>query len=114
MSNNQKLIPVFFPFYDRNEEKAVIEVLRSGWIGLGPKTAEFENKFAAYAGAKYAIALNSATAALHLSLMAAGVGSGDEVILPAMTFASTAHAVLYVGAKPVFADIEKNTMCVDP
>ena len=109
-----KLIPVFRPSYDKREVSAVTEVLMSGWIGLGPKTEEFEEKFAKHIGAKYAVALNSATAALHLSLMAANIGIGDEVILPAMTFASTAHAVLYVGAKPVFADIEKNTMCVDP
>lgn len=114
MTKKQQFIPVFQPDYDRREIKAVSEVLKSGWIGLGPKTEEFEKRFAQYVGAPFAIALNSATAALHLSLLAAGIGKGDEVIVPSLTFVSTAHAVLYVGAKPVFADIQKDTLCIDP
>ena len=114
MLTNKTLIPVFQPDYDHRETKAVTEVLKSGWIGLGPKTEEFEKKFAQSVGSPYAIALNSATAALHLSLLAAGIGKGDEVIVPSLTFVSTAHAVLYVGAKPVFADIDKDTLCIDP
>src|SRR3989344_4131257 len=110
----KKLIPVFYPNYDNREAEAVAEVLKSGWIGLGPKTEEFENKFASSIGAKHAIALNSATSALHLALVAANIKKDDEVILPALTFASTAHAVLYVGAKPVFADIELDTLCISP
>lgn len=112
--SNQHLIPVFQPNYGIQEIKAVTNVLKSGWIGLGPKTEEFEKRFAEYVDAPYAIALNSATAALHLSLLAAGIGKGDEVIVPSLTFVSTAHAVLYVGAKPVFADIDKDTLCIVP
>ncbi|MDP1721679.1 MAG: DegT/DnrJ/EryC1/StrS aminotransferase family protein [Candidatus Gottesmanbacteria bacterium] len=114
MITKQPLIPVFQPNYDKKEIEAVSQVLKSGWIGLGPKTEEFEKRFAEYVGAPYAIALNSATAALHLSLLAAGIGKGDEVIIPSLTFVSTAHAVLYVGAKPIFADIERDTLCIDP
>ncbi|MFH1833026.1 MAG: DegT/DnrJ/EryC1/StrS aminotransferase family protein [Candidatus Levyibacteriota bacterium] len=110
----QKLIPVFRPNYGKEEIKAVSQVMKSGWIGLGPKTQEFEKCFAAYTDAPYAIALNSATAALHLALLTAGIKKGDEVIIPALTFVSTAHAVLYVGATPVFADIEEGTLCISP
>lgn len=114
MIKKGEFIPVFRPNYGEEEIKAVSEVLKSGWIGLGPKTAEFENKFAQYIGAKYAIALNSATAALHLSLIVAGVKPGDEVIVPSFTFVSTAHVVKYLGAKPIFADIEPDTLCISP
>ncbi|MCL4360156.1 DegT/DnrJ/EryC1/StrS family aminotransferase [Patescibacteria group bacterium] len=106
----KKLIPVFYPDYGEEEVRAVSRVLRSGWIGLGPVTEEFEKRFAAYIGAPYAIAVNSATAALHLSVLAAGIGPGDEVIVPSLTFASTAHAVLYAGGTPVFADIDAETL----
>jgi len=114
MTKKKAFIPVFRPNYGPEEIKAVTEVLKSGWIGLGPKTQEFEEKFAKYIGAKYAVALNSATAALHLSLIAAGVKPGDEVIVPSFTFVSTAHVVMYLGAKPVFADIEPDTLCISP
>ena len=110
MKKKQEFLPIFLPNYDSREIEAVTKVLKSGWIGLGPKTAEFENRFAEYIGTKYAVAVNSATAALHLALLAAGIGENDEVILPALTFVSTAHAILYVGAKPVFADIESDTL----
>jgi len=112
MLSKKKLIPVFRPNYGKEEIKAVTEVIKSGWIGLGPKTEEFERRFAAYVGAPYAVALNSATAALHLALLAAGIGPGDEVIIPSLTFVSTAHAVVYVGATPIFADIETETLCI--
>lgn len=91
------------------EVKAVEEVLRSGWIGLGPKTKEFEDKFAQYVGAKYAIGVNSCTAALHLALKVMNV-EGGEVITTPMTFISTNHAILYNNAIPVFADIEEDTL----
>lgn len=112
MLRKQNLIPVFRPNYGKEEIAAVSEVLKSGWIGLGPKTELFEKRFAQYIGVPYAIALNSATAAIHLALLAAGVGKGDEVIVPSLTFVSTAHAVLYTGAKPVFADIDEKTLCI--
>src|SRR3989344_5476243 len=109
-----EVLPIFRPSMDQEEIEAVAEVIRSGWIGLGPKTEEFENKFAKYVNAKFAVGLSSATAALHLSLLAADVGKGDETLVPALTFVSTAHAVLYVGAKPIFVDIDEETLCMDP
>ncbi|MBI5357184.1 DegT/DnrJ/EryC1/StrS aminotransferase family protein [Candidatus Collierbacteria bacterium] len=109
-----KVLPVFRPAMGQAEIDAVAEVIRSGWIGLGPKTEEFENKFAKYVDSDYAVGLNSATAALHLSLLALGIGKGDEVLVPSLTFVSDAHAVLYVGARPVFVDIDEETLCMDP
>ncbi len=106
------LIPVFRPWYDEAEEKSVVEVLRSGWIGLGPKTAEFEKRFASYIEAPYAVAVNSATAALHLALQVLDL-SGGEVVTTPMTFVSSNHAILYNGAIPVFADIEPDTLNID-
>lgn len=94
----------------KKEARAVEKVLCSGWIGLGPKTEEFEKKFAEYIGIKYAIALNSCTSALHLSLNMLGIRDGDEVITTPITFASTAEAILYNNATPVFADVEENTL----
>jgi dTDP-4-amino-4,6-dideoxygalactose transaminase len=85
--------------------EAVTETLRSGWLTQGPRTAAFEAAFAAHLGARHAIALSSGTAALHLAYLAAGVGPGDEVIVPSFTFVASANAVLYCGATPVFAEI---------
>jgi len=101
------------PFIGDEEILEVTKTLRSGWIGTGPKTELFENQFAKYVGAKYAIATNSCTAALHLSLLVADIGLGDEVITTPMTFAATAAAIIHTGAKPVFVDIERNTMNID-
>ena len=105
------MIPVYRPYHDDKEIKYLKEVIDSGWWGLGPKTAEFEQKFAEYIGTKYAIALNSATAALHLALMCIDVKDA-EVISPAMTFVSTNHAILYNGGIPVFCDIEPENLNV--
>ena len=107
-------LPIFKPAMDDQEIEAVSEVVKSGWIGLGPKTAEFETLFARYVGAKQAVGLNSATAALHLSLIVSGVGQGDEVLMPALTFVSAAHVAMWLGAKPVFVDIDEETLCIDP
>jgi perosamine synthetase len=107
-------IQLFKPNISEAAIKAVVKVLRSGWIGLGPKTAEFEKKFAQYIGAKYAVALNSCTAALHLALIVSGVKEGDEVITTPLTFVSTNHVILYQKAVPVFADIDPKTYCLDP
>jgi perosamine synthetase len=107
------VIPVFRPYYDEREEQAIVEVLRSGWIGLGPRTEEFERRFAERVGCRYAVGLNSATAALHIGLQLLGVGPGDEVIVPTMTFVSTAMAANYLGASPVFCDIRRDDLCVD-
>jgi dTDP-4-amino-4,6-dideoxygalactose transaminase len=94
---------------------AVAETLRSGWLTLGPRTAAFEEEFARHLGAKHAIAVSSCTAALHLAYLAAGVGPGDEVIVPSFTFAATAAAALYCGATPVFAEIvSRETPSLDP
>ena len=111
---NLSVLPVFRPSMGQEEIDAIAEVIKSGWIGLGPKTEEFEKKFAAFVNSGNAIALSSATAALHLSLLALGIGKGDEVLVPSLTFVSTSHAVLYVGAKPVFVDIDEETLCMDP
>lgn len=108
------MIPVYRPWVGAEEARAVARVLRSGWLGLGPVTAEFERRFARYVGAPEAIATSSGTAALHLALLAAGVGPGDEVILPALTFVATGEAVLMCGARPVFADIDPDTLNLDP
>jgi len=84
---------------------AVVEVYRSGWLSMGPRTEAFEQDLSAYTGARHAIAVSSGTAALHLLLAAAGIGPGDEVVVPAMTFVATVNAVAYTGARPVFADV---------
>ena len=91
--------------WSRQDLEAVAETLRSGWLTLGPRTAAFEEAFAEQLGARHAVAVSSCTAALHLAYLAAGVGPGDEVIVPSFTFAATAAAVLYCGATPVFAEI---------
>ena len=96
------------------EEAAVLAVLRSGWISQGPKVAEFEREFAAYVGAPYAIALSSCTTALHLAMVVAGVKEGDEVLCPSLSFIATANAVRYVGATPVFVDIDPVSYNLDP
>jgi dTDP-4-amino-4,6-dideoxygalactose transaminase len=98
-------VPLFDLRLDPEDVEAVMEVLRSGWLTMGPRTAEFETAFARHLGARHAVAVSSCTAALHLAYLAAGVGPGDEVVVPAMTFAATAAAAIYCGATPVFADI---------
>jgi len=92
----------------KEEEQEVLKVLRSGWLSTGPVTETFEKAFSGYLGGGHAIAVSSGTAALHLALTCLGLGEGDEVILPSLTFIATANAVLYAGAKPVFADIVGN------
>ena len=99
------MIPVFKPSYGEEELEALREPFRTGWLGLGPKTKEFEDRFAEFIGVPHATGVNSATAALHLALMIAGV-EGKEVITTSMTFVSTNHAILYNNGIPVFADIE--------
>lgn len=102
------------PCLGEEEIQEVVDTLRSGWIGTGPKTHRFENEFAEYVGAPLAVAVNSATAALHLSLVVLGVQPGDEVITTPMTFAATANVIVHTGATPVFADIDPTTLNIDP
>ena len=92
--------------FGKEEETAVLEVLRSRWLSMGSVTRQFEDEFAGFIGARHAIAVTNGTAALHLACLAIGVGPGDEVILPSLTFVATANAVRYTGATPIFADIE--------
>lgn len=108
-------VPFFRPSIGEDEIAAVVESLRSGWLTTGPQTAAFEAEFREYMGGDvHVIAVNSATAALHLGLDALGVGPGDEVIVPTMTFTATAEVVRYLGAQPVFVDMDPATLCLDP
>jgi perosamine synthetase len=106
------MIPLFRPSCSDLEVGYVTAALRSGWWGMGPRVAALEDKFAAWAGVKHAVAVNSGTAALQLALEAAGVTCGD-VIVPALTFASTALAPLHAGCRVVFADVDEDTLCID-
>lgn len=108
------MISVFRPSLGREEIKAVSEVLKSGWIGNGPKTKEFERKFLSFIGGTYGVALNSATAAIHLSIVSSKIKEGDEVITPSLTFVATNHPILMQKAVPVFCDVDYDTLCADP
>jgi perosamine synthetase len=94
--------------------RAVADALTSGWLTTGPKVGEFEKTFAAHCGAKEAVAVNSGTAALHCAMRAIGIHTGDEVIVPALTFAASANAAIYEGGTPIFADVEPDTLLIDP
>ena len=108
------MIHITKPVLGEAEQRAVSEVLASGWLTQGPKVAAFEKAFAEYCGAKYAVAVSNCTTALHLALLVLGVGPGDEVICPSMTFIATANVVLYCGAKPVFAEVPPEDFNIDP
>jgi len=107
-------IPIARPYVGQEEEQAVIQSLRSGWLSQGPRVAEFEKQFAHYVGAKHAIAVSSCTTALHLAFIGAGIGPGDEIICPSLSFIATANSIRYVGAEPVFVDIDGVTFNIDP
>jgi dTDP-4-amino-4,6-dideoxygalactose transaminase len=109
-----KTVPVARPSFGAAEERAVVEVLRSGWVSQGPRGAEFERRFAEYVGAREAIAVSSCTTALHLALVAAGVRPGDDVLCPSLSFIATANAIVYAGANPVFVDIDLHSFNIDP
>ncbi|HWP58325.1 MAG TPA: DegT/DnrJ/EryC1/StrS family aminotransferase [Candidatus Acidoferrales bacterium] len=113
-ARRERFLPFHRPVIEDEEIAAVVEVLKSGWLTTGRKVKEFENRFCDFVGASHAVAVNSGTAALHLALAAAGVGPGDEVIVPTMTFAATAEVVLYLGARPVLVDCEPDTLNIDP
>lgn len=106
-------LPYSLPLIEDNDINEVVDALKSNWLSKGPKTLEFENRFAAYVGAKHAIAMNSCTAALHIALVAKGIGPGDEVITTPLTFAATANTIIHTGARPVFVDVDPETGCID-
>ena len=106
-------LPFFLPTIEQDEINEVVDTLKSDWITTGPKTHKFEEMFREYIGCKHAIALNSCTAGLHLALVAAGIGEGDEVITSPFTFAATANVIVHQGARPVFVDIRRNTYNID-
>src|SRR5205085_4617511 len=102
------------PLIGEAEIAEVLAVLRSGWLSTGPRVRQFERAFAEYVGATHAIAVNSCTAALHLSLLATGIGQGDEVVTTPLTFCATANVVVHTGATPIFADIDPTTFNLAP
>ena len=110
-----KFIPISEPSITSKEVEYVTNAVRSGWISsIGKYVYEFEKKFAAFCGTKYAVAVSSGTTALHLALVAYGIGPGDEIIVPDFTFVATANAVKHAGANVKTVDIEENTLCIDP
>lgn len=108
------MIPYGKQCIDEKDIQAVVDVLRSDWLTTGPKIEQLEKDFADFVGAKYAVAVNSGTAALHAAMFALGIGPGDEVIVPAMTFIATANCVVFQGGTPVFADVDPGTLLIDP
>src|SRR5437879_931691 len=102
------------PAIGDEEVEAVAATLRSGWLTTGPRAAELEHRFAEYVGARHALAVVSGTAALHLSLVALGVGPGDEVITSPITWPATANVIVHAGATPVFADVRDSDLNIDP
>lgn len=110
---NQAFLPFSRPSIGDEEVAAVEQVLRSGWITTGPKNQELEQQFAAYVGCKHAVALSSATGGMHITLLALGIGPGDEVITPSQTWVSTANMICLLGATPVFVDVDRDTLMTD-
>lgn len=107
------MIPIAKPYLTEEEAQAAYDTILSGWITQGPRVAEFEEKFAQYTGAKYAVAVSNCTNALHLAMIVSGIGHGDEVICPSMSYIATTNCIKYVGAKPVFAEINPVTYNID-
>lgn len=108
------MIPISKPYIGEAEKQAVMEVLDSGMLAQGPRTAKFEERFAHVCGVKHAIATSSGTTALHLALLAHGIGPGDEVITTPFTFIASANSILFTGARPVFVDVDPETFNIDP
>ena len=108
------MIPIAKPYLTLEEAEAAHDTVLSGWITQGPRVQEFEEKFAVYTGASYAVAVSNCTTALHLAMIVAGVGPGDEVICPSMTYIATANSIIYTGATPVFAEVQAGTYNLDP
>ncbi len=107
-------LPYYQPSMGREEERAVIDTLRSGWVGKGPQTEKFEKAFKKFVGSEHAVGVNSCTAGLHLSLAAAGIKRGDEVITTPMSFPADANVIVHLGAVPRFVDVDQETMNIDP
>ena len=114
MNEHEDFLPYNLPDISEAEIEAVVEVLRSGWLAPGPRVRAFEEDFAALAGTKHAIALDSATAGMHLALIGLGIGPGDEVITTPFSFFATAEMIVLVGATPVFVDIDALSFNIDP
>ena len=114
MKIKEQTIPFHVASVGEDEASAAADVIRSGWLTMGPKTIEFERNFASYVGARHAIGVSSCTAALHLALEAVGLQQGDEVLVPTTTFTATAEVVVYFKAIPVLVDVDPVTLCIDP
>jgi dTDP-4-amino-4,6-dideoxygalactose transaminase len=114
MARVSRRIPLTRPVFGVEEEKLLLETLRSGWVTQGPRVEEFEARFAEAVGAQHAVAVSSGTTALFLSLHALGIGPGDEVVVPSLTFIASANAVLHAGATPVLVDVEPRSFNLDP
>ena len=114
MTIRSDYLPFGKPNFSDGEIAAVSRVLRSGWVGMGPETIAFEKELASFLGAPFVVTVNSCTSALFLSLLVHGVGQGDEVICPSLTWCSTANAALFLGATPVFCDVDPDTLCITP
>src|SRR3954454_17622901 len=108
------MIPIAKPYLTEDEAQAAHDTILTGWITQGPRVQEFEEKFAAYTGVNYAVAVSNCTTALHLSMIVSGIKEGDEVICPSMSYIATANAIKYVGATPVFAEVQHSTYNLDP
>jgi len=111
---NSEIVPFFVPWITEEDKNAVLKALSSRWLTGGPKVREFERMFAQYIGVKHAIATSSCTTALHLVMRALDIKQGDEVVVPVLTFAATANAPIFCGAKPVFADVDEKTLNISP
>lgn len=108
------MIAIAKPYLTEEDAQAAYDTILTGWITQGPKVQEFEERFATYTGAKYAVAVSNCTTALHLSMIVSGIGLGDEVICPSLSYIATANAIRYVGAEPVFAEVVSGTYNLDP
>jgi dTDP-4-amino-4,6-dideoxygalactose transaminase len=114
MSGARRDVPVARPCFGAEEERLLLEVLRSRWVTQGPRVEEFEQRFAEAVGARHAVAVSSCTTGLFLAFHALGIGPGDEVVVPSLSFIATANSVVHAGATPVFADVEPRTYNLDP
>ncbi|MFI5217604.1 MAG: DegT/DnrJ/EryC1/StrS family aminotransferase [Candidatus Limnocylindria bacterium] len=114
MELSKRSVPVARPCFDAEEERLLLEVLRSRWVTQGPRVEEFEKRFAEAVGARHAVAVSSCTTGLFLAFHALGIGPGDEVVVPSLSFIATANAVIHAGAAPVFADVEPRSFNLDP